>query len=476
VPGVIQLPTEGLTPVERHGLALLVDLSRVLPAPAAAATVRLDLVAGGSEGLEALADEPGIDDGVIRVTRNAVRTFGEIGGMVAEQRASERDRLGRVPSSANPLVQAWREREPVLSTYASGIRRAAARAAGDRPFRAVAPWPDGKRWAAALTHDLDVVALWPAFTGLRAVELLQKGEWGQLGRTLGAALGATFGTPVREAALEILAIEQEAGIRSTWYIICGTPTWHSWKKGDVTYTPESRATRAILAAIAASGSEIGLHGSMVTAEDPLRFLEQAERLGALAPTRGTGVRQHFLRMDPGPTQRGMIRAGFQHDATIGFSDTNGFRLGIADIVPWYDAAGDTNTPLEAVPFCWMDRTQSKYQGVEDPMEWARVALETAGRCRDVEGFWSGIWHPNLSAPLGYPGAPEAYRAIVRGLTSDPTAWVTTVGEAVRWRKARRAVAAVGIGAGGEVIAQRPIGSAPVWLEDGHGVRREEAKG
>lgn len=473
---MIQLPTEGLTPVERHGLALLIDLSRILPAPAAAASVRLDIVAGGSEGLEALADDPGIDDGVVRITRNAIRAVGEIGGMVAEQRATERDRLGRVPSSANPLVQAWREREPVLSTYANGIRAAAARAAGDRPFRAVAPWPNGKRWAAALTHDLDVVALWPAFAGLRAVELLRKSEWRQFGRTVGAALVSTLGDPVREAALEILAIEREVGVRSTWYIICGTPTWDSWKKGDVTYTPESPATRAILAAIAASGSEIGLHGSMVTAVDPKRFLEQAERLGALAPARGTGVRQHFLRMDPGPTQRGMIRAGFQHDATIGFSDTNGFRLGIADIVPWYDAAGETNTPLEVAPFCWMDRTQSKYQGVEDPMEWARVALEMAGRCREVQGFWSGIWHPNLSAPLGYPGAPDAYRAIVRGLTGDPTVWVTTVGEAVQWRKARRAVAAVGIGAGGEVIAQRPLGAPPVWLEDGSGELREEAAG
>jgi hypothetical protein len=473
---VIQLPVEGLTPVERHGLALLIDLSRLLPAPAGVASVRLELVEGGESGLAALAEAPAAGEGSIRVTRNVVRAFGEIGGMVEEQRATVRDRLGRVPSSANPLVRSGRVGDPVLSAYASGVRAAAAGAAGDRPFRAVAPWPDGKRWAAALTHDLDVVSLWPVFTALRAVELLRKSEWGQLGRTLGAALGATLGSPVRDAAFEILAIEREAGVRSSWYIICGTPTWSSWKGGDVTYTPESAATRSILAAIADGGHEVGLHGSMVTAADPLRFLEQAERLGALVPTRGTGVRQHFLRMDPGETQRGMIRAGFQHDATVGFPDLNGFRMGIADIVPWYDAAGETNTPLDAVPFCWMDRTQSKYQGIEDPMEWARVALETAGRCREVEGFWSGIWHPNLSAPLGYPGAPAAYRAIVRGLVDDPTAWVTTVGEAVRWRKARRAVAAVGIGAGGEVVAQRPIGAAPVWLEDARGRRCEEATG
>jgi hypothetical protein len=211
---------------------------------------------------------------------------------------------------------------------------------------------------------------------------------------------------------------------------------------------------------------------MVTAEDPLRFVEQAERLGALAPTRGTGVRQHFLRMDPGPTQRGMIRAGFHYDATFGFPDRNGFRLGVADIVPWYDAAGDTNTPLEVAPFCWMDRTQSKYQGIEDPAEWSRAALETAGKCREVEGLWSGIWHPNLSDPLGYPRAPEAFSELVQGLVGDPTAWVAPLGKVVEWRKRRRTVAAVGVDGAGEIRAVAWPGEGAIMLEDKDGVARE----
>ncbi len=473
---MILLPAEGLGPIERYGLALLIDLSRVLPASEGAASVRVELVDGGRKGIAALDEDPIATNGVVRVSRAVLRAFGGTGGLVDEQWSKERDRLGRVPSSANALVQEGREGDPVLSRYAARFRGAAARAAGERPFRSIAPWPDGKRWAAALTHDLDVVSLWPVFTGLRTVELLGKGEFGQVARTLSAALGSAFGAPVWDAASEILTIEREAGIRSTWYIICGSPTWASWKKGDVTYTPESRATRRILDAVAAGGHEIGLHGSMITAADPLRFLEQAERLDTLVTARGRGVRQHFLRMEPGPTQRGMIRAGFQHDATFGFADRNGFRLGAADILPWYDAAGETDTPLEAVPFCWMDRTQSKYQGIEEPSEWARVALETAARCKEVEGLWSGIWHPNLSAPLGYPGAPEAYRTIVRGLVSDPTVWVTTVGEVVRWRKGRRAVGAVGIGAAGEVKARGPVGTARFRLEDAAGVVREEVVG
>jgi hypothetical protein len=354
-------------------------------------------------------------------------------------------------------------------------RLAVARAAGARPFRTVAPWPDSKRWAAALSHDLDVVALWPAFTALRIMELAGKGEWGQVARTVGAALGSVLGHPVRDGVEQILAVEERLGIRSSWFILCGTPTFASFRAGDLTYHPESTATRRILAALQDDGHEIGLHGSLETAAHPERFSVQHERLAALAPTTGRGVRQHFLRMDPGMTQRGMIRGGFDYDATWGFSDRNGFRLGVADVVPWFETKGDTVTPIDAVPFCWMDRTQSKYQGIEVPAEWARVALERAARCKEVEGLWCGIWHPNLTPALGYPGAPEAFETLAVGLAGDPSAWVTTLGEVVAWRRRRRTVSAVALGAAGEIVARAARPGAPVWLENAAGVPQEKVE-
>ena len=473
---MIVLPEQDLTPIERHGLDVLVDLSRLLPAPASTGAVHLAVVDGGDEGLQAIDETPVVVDGRLTLPRALLATIGAFVAAAAEQRSPLRDRLGRVPSSANALVSGGVAGSPLLSRWAGQLRQAVARGAGARPFRALAPWPDGKRWAAALTHDLDVVALWPAFTALRLKELAGKGEWGQVGRTLSAALGAVAGDPVGEAVEQILAVEEEMAIRSTWFILCGTPTVASFARGDLTYRPESAATRRILAALGDDGHEIGLHGSLETAAHWDRFIDQHERLAALAPTTGRGVRQHFLRMDPGMTQRGMIHGGFAYDASWGFSDLNGFRLGVADVVPWFEVKGDTVTPLDVVPFCWMDRTQSKYLGVEAPGEWSRVALETAAQCRAVEGLWCGIWHPNLSAPLGYPQAPEAFSELARGLAKDPTAWLAPLGAIVDWRRRRRTAAAIGVGTAGEVIARAARPGAPLWLEDAAGVRREQVQG
>lgn len=472
---MIVLPEAGLSPLERHGLDVLVDLARLLPAPPGLGALRVEVLDGGTPGAKRLAEEPEVRGDALYLDRALLATVGRIVSAEAEQVTRDRDRLGRVPSHANALVADGRSGTPVVSAFASRLRRAAARASAGRPFRTVAPWPHRKRWAAALTHDLDVVALWPAFTALRLQELAGKGEWGQVWRTLRAALGAIGGTPVFDAVRELLEMESAHGLKSSWYILCGTPTFSTFKKGDLTYRPESAATRRILAAIAADGHEIGLHGSLETAMVPDRFQDQRTRLTALAPTTGAGVRQHFLRMDPGPTQRGMLRAGFQYDATFGFSDRNEFRLGVADVVPWFDIAGDELTPLDVVPFCWMDRTQSKYQGIEDPRAWVAAALERADRCREVEGFWSGIWHPNLTGALGYPRAPEAFRVLCEGLAGDGDAWVAPVGEVVAWRRRRRTASVMGMGAAGEVVARAGIAGETIRLEDASGAPREEIR-
>src|SRR5205814_1477356 len=102
------------------------------------------------------------------------------------------------------------------------------------------------------------------------------------------------------------------------------------------------------------GCEVGLHGSFATMDGTGVFERQRGRLGHLIGSPPAGVRQHFLRMRPGKTQEKMQAAGFSYDSTWGFSDRNGFRLGVADILPAWNAAAGRQGIAEA-PFCWMDR-------------------------------------------------------------------------------------------------------------------------
>lgn len=447
---------------ERFALDLLLDLSCVLRAnmpPSSADVVQLRVVSerGAATGASSAASllRGGIcirtGEGEVLLDRRALAAVRDIAGFVAEQRSTASDRFGRVPSAENALVRAGvdAEREPVVSAFAREIAAAVRLAAGRRPAWYLAPWPNGCRWAAALTHDLDVVDWWPAFTLLRLAELVKKGELRRATTVVRAAAATRGRDVVWQGVRDVLATERAHGVRSTWFILCGTPTLATARAGDLTYRPEGALARRILAAIADDRHEIGLHGSFVTSEQPARFGEQRARLVGLTGAPVAGVRQHYLRMRPATTPSAMADAGFAFDTTTGFADRNGFRLGVADVVPvWNDAAGAV-LPLEEVPFCWMDRALSKYRGVEDPAAWIDDALALAERCRAVQGLFVGIWHPNLTPALGFPAAPAAYARLVAGLL-EQNAHVAPLGELVAWRKLRRRVRATGMGPDGRV--------------------------
>ncbi len=460
-------PNPSLTPAERFALDLLVDLSAVLPYPGSNEVVRVDVTDAAElrtlAQLRARSWGITVGDGVVTIDRGLLGFTIDVAFAGVEQRSTAADRFNRVPSSETPLVNAQAEREPVISIAATALASAVRAAAGARRFHSIDPWPQSRQWAVALSHDLDVVQWWPAFTSLRLLELARRGEVARAVRVLGAAAATGGRHVVWRGIRSLLDAEAEHHVRSTWFVLCGSPTVATARAGDLTYSPESSLTRRILSAIADAGHEIGLHGSFATSDDHALFPAQRDRLQSLSGP-AYGVRQHYLRMRPDSTPRGMAKAGFRYDSTFGYADRNGFRLGTADVVPLWDVEVNAPTHIDEAPFTWMDRALSKYHGVEDPDRWIDDALTLADASRDVHGLWVGIWHPNLTPALGFPDAPKAYRRLVASL-SQREPWFAPLGEIVTWRRARRSARATGVRPDGSIIV---TADAPMVMRDSAG--------
>jgi hypothetical protein len=456
---------EQLRPDERYGLEVLVDLSRLLVAEQADCDlVRLTVVQRESAGAAAadLSPQAGLlrGEGEVQVTTAALRGVAEVAGGAFEQRNAATDRHGRVLAAENPLVAAGQSRRPIVSLLALELRRAVLAVAGRRPVRSVAPWPDGHRWAAAVTHDLDVVDRWALFSLFRMVELGRKGAWDLCGRVARAAKRSLRKDPISKGVHSILQLEAHHGIRATWFVICAEPTLRSIAVGDSTYRPEGAAARRILSDLTHAGHEIGLHGSFATVDNPSIMAAQRRQLSRLTGAPIAGVRQHFLRMRPGLTQRVMVEAGFEYDATWGFADRNGFRLGVADVVPAWDAGRSSSLPLDIVPLIWMDRALSKYAGVEEPGRWIEDARELVRECKAAEGVWVGLWHPNMIEALGFPGAEPAFVSLLQALADDRP-YFASVHKIAQWRRFRRSIRAERVSADGRVLLKTAAGQRTV---------------
>jgi hypothetical protein len=469
----VEINRKQLPSAERYGLEVLLDLSRLLVAEQADCDlVRLTLLDRNSAGSAAadLSPRAALErgDGEIRLTSAALRSVADVAGGGLEQRVTARDRHGRVPATENPLVAAGQSRQPIVSKLAVELRRAVLAVAGRRPVRSLAPWPDGHRWAALVTHDLDVVDWWGVFPMLRMAQLGIKGSWDLLARVGRAARRNVGRDPVTRGVHSLLQLEAHHGIRATWFIICSPPTLRSMAAGDSTYRPDGPAARRILSALTHAGHEIGLHGSFATSDDAQRMAAQRRSLARLADAPITGVRQHFLRMQPGRTQEHMVAAGFEYDATWGFADRNGFRLGTADVIPAWSAAREAVLPLDVLPLVWMDRALSKYAGVEEPGRWIEDARELVRECRAVEGVWVGLWHPNTMEALGFPGAEPAFVSLLQALADDRP-YFGSAQKLVQWRRFRRSVRAARVTADGRVLLTTTSGHRTVLaLEDESG--------
>jgi hypothetical protein len=161
----------------------------------------------------------------------------------------------------------------------------------------------------------------------------------------------------------------------------------------------------------------------------------------------------------------MMASGFDYDATWGFADRNGFRLGVADVLPAWDAERGMPLPLDILPLTWMDRALSKYSGIEEPGRWIEDARDLVRACKEVEGAWVGLWHPNTMEALGFPGAEPAFVSLLQALADDRP-YFASGHKLQQWRRFRRSVRAARVAADGRVMLTTVSGHrAVIALED-----------
>ena len=466
----LDLVRERLRPAERYGLDVLVDLSRLLVVEQAGCdVVRLTVVDRPHSAVSAtdLAPAAALEraNGEVRVSTAALVAIAEVAGGASEQRSGAVQGDGQVSADDNPLVAAGHSREPLVSILGAELGRAAAAVAERRPMRFLAPWPNGYRWAALITHDLDVVQWWGMSSLLRMAELGRKGAWRLTARVARAARRSIGRDPVSRGIHSLLQLEAYHGVQATWFVIRSEPTLDS----------------RVLSSVSRAGHEVGLQGDFATEREVELTASSRRMLSRVTHRPIIGTRQHLLRMRPGVTQRATVKAGFDYDANWGFADRNGFRLGVADVVPAWDATREFVLPLDLVPLIWTDGAFGKPSGVEEAERWIEDGLDLARACRAVEGAWVGLWHPNLTEALGFPGAESAFVRLLKTLASDRP-FFASARKIVEWRRFRRSVRAAHISADGRVTLTASPGHSIVAVEDAAGnatqakVRAEPSSG
>ena len=316
------------------------------------------------------------------------------------------------------------------------------------PLVEVPPVPEGYKFIACLTHDLDHPAV--------------KNHWcdhTMFGFLYRATLGTLQDVCRRRKSLESLRknleavcslpfvylgiakdfwrgfdryLEIEEGSGSTFFVIPRSNYAGRTTEGPA---PPLRACRyevdqlaPQLKRIVSAGGEIGVHGldAWLDADEGRK---ERERVSQAVGVSELGVRMHWLFFDSNSPAL-LEQAGFNYDTTVGYRETVGYRAGTAQA---YKPLGATK--LLELPVHVMD-TALFYPG------YLHLRNEEAERLvwrliDDVErngGALTINWHDRSIAPERL--WEDFYRKMLRELRSRG-AWLPTSSKAVAWFRNRR---------------------------------------
>jgi peptidoglycan/xylan/chitin deacetylase (PgdA/CDA1 family) len=355
------------------------------------------------------------------------------------------DEYGRFPREASLLVREGLAAYPVVDLMIDEIAAAVVREADQMGIaaRRTSPWPEGKRCAVCLTHDVDAgidsplrYAATMGATGvyhlLRGHVAVSRQRFKEFRHTVRAGVSWQF-----ERFEQLLRLEKAHGFRSTFFAFgLDRAVVREHRRRQRRYEYTNAYMRDLFDRIAEAGHEIGLHSSYEAATVVGAVAQEAARLREAVRVPVRSHRHHFLRVRIPDTLRDYEASGLIHDASLGWSYDTGPRAGTLWPFQMYDLTAGRELNLYQCGTHLMDTAIMRVGGEAVHLDRFDRLLDSA---RQVQGVAVLLYHPSYLTHDGPRGVLAAYEEILRRLACCSDVWVAPLGEmmdrCVSWRAA-----------------------------------------
>jgi hypothetical protein len=315
----------------------------------------------------------------------------------------------------------------------------------------VPPIPQGYRFIACLTHDVDHPSIGEHTWDHTMLGFLFRAVFGSLSKLIRGRIqakdlitnwAAAFKLPFVYMGLakdfwrgfEERYLELEKGLGSTFFVI---PFKNYAGKNAHGVAPRKRASRYqardiadAIKKIMAAGSEVGLHGIDAWL-DSSRARDELQEIRNLTRFSGIGVRMHWLYYSK-QSPLALEQAGAAYDSTVGYRETVGYRAGTTQAYKPLEVKRLLELPMHVMDTALF---YPDYLGLSSQKA-AKLLGQMVDHAAQVGGCLTINWHDRSLAPerLWY----ACYRDLVCDLkTRGP--WFSTAGQAAAWFRKRRSV-------------------------------------
>ena len=244
-------------------------------------------------------------------------------------------------------------------------------------------YPENKKFAVCLTHDIDVVQfpkisiITDAARSLYHFQIKDalKGPFHKINKKW---------NPIWNFK-DIMALEEKYVAKSSFYFM-------GLEKGDQDFNYEPEDLSQEMGHIIDQGWEVGLHGGHEAFKNLDVLKREKDRLEKVLGKKVIGYRNHFLRFRVPDTWELLTEAGFEYDATYGHSYCVGFRNGMCHPFRPYNLKTNSEIDILEIPLAIMDMTlYDTYMRLDAQSAWmvAKNLIDTAEK---YNGVLTILWH------------------------------------------------------------------------------------
>jgi hypothetical protein len=301
-------------------------------------------------------------------------------------RRDVRDEHGRFPGKESLAYRAGFIARPIVDEYAELLRKWL------RAVGVVVP-PPNRQFSILPTHDVDSLRRyrkWHQPYRTVAAALLGRYPKSVLGQALGCSWGLRRDPWEWDVFEEMTELDQTTRERPVYFFLAGGPGGH-----NDAYSIRSGVARRVIEKVRQAGAAIGLHASYEAGIHPELIAEERVRLEEVCGFPIRRNRHHFLAWREVEDGRELAKAGIAWDATLGYADVAGFRLGVCHPIPLFDPVTIQPMGIEEHPLIVMDRTlsHSSYMNLseEHALSYCKKLMDET---RKHNGEFVILWHSN----------------------------------------------------------------------------------
>jgi hypothetical protein len=346
-----------------------------------------------------------------------------------EERFIGRDRRDRHIVQESFLYQEKLLHHPIVNQYSTILRDFFRASHNPIPL-----WPSDKRYAVALSHDVDYPEM------IRWIEVLRYLVKHKKQSRLTTVMDILRGKENFWRFEDWVGLENRYGLKSAMYFcgVKGSLLRYFLRAPDPFYDVLKDEFKRVLDYLVQNGFEVGMHSSFLAYQSIDRFLEEKKTIEGSFHEPIFGNRHHYWHMNPDNLSETAVmheKIGLLYDSSICFAKRSGFRFGICSPFHLYDPIRQKEVGSLELPTSLMDDHLFKYFRLSyfnDPYFEIDALIDSV---KEYGGLFFVDYHVRGFNGTFYPKWVESYEYILKRISEDSNLYSDTpLNIAIFWKK------------------------------------------